>query len=75
MRKKEQNIAVQLNEITVDEKPGYEMLINDKKVGTIVEESAQRFQTQLLADTATKHFKSLDDAVNDLLMAYNLHQR
>lgn len=75
MRKKEQNIAVQLNEVTLDDKSGYDLMIGDKKVGTIVEEAPQRFQTQLLGETATKHFKLLDDAVNDLLMSYNLHQR
>ena len=75
MRKKEQNIAVQLTETTIDDKSGYTLMIGDKKIGTIVEETSQRFQTQLLGETATKHFKLLDDAVNDLLMTYNLHQR
>ncbi|MFD1671258.1 DUF2969 family protein [Agrilactobacillus yilanensis] len=75
MRKKEQNIAVKVNNVTINEKAGYELLINDKKVGVIIEEEPQRFETQMLGDTATKHFKQLDDAINDLLMMYNLHQR
>lgn len=74
MRKKEQNIPVSLNNITVADKDGYELLVADKKIGTIVTEEPNRFSAQSVPDNTTKHFKNLDDAINDLLMSYNLHQ-
>ncbi|MCH4170972.1 MAG: DUF2969 domain-containing protein [Lactobacillus sp.] len=74
MRKKEQNVKVSVNETKIGDKAGYEVVIGTQTIGTITEESAQRFITQF-QDLPEKHFKTLDDAINELLMTYNLYHR
>ncbi|MCD2256446.1 DUF2969 family protein [Lactobacillus sp. CC-MHH1034] len=74
MAKKEQKIDVEVKDISAGETQKFELWIKDSAFATITQISEQRFETQFASQIEPRHFKTLDDAINDALMEYNLHR-
>ncbi|MCP8856657.1 DUF2969 domain-containing protein [Latilactobacillus fuchuensis] len=75
MSKKEKNIEVTIDDITRDGQAMTSIMVGKNEIGVIVEDSVKkRFEATV---TGTKQIiitKTHDDAVNELLKEYHLHQ-
>ncbi|WP_099974614.1 MULTISPECIES: DUF2969 family protein [Lactobacillaceae] len=71
MARKDKSIEIDLKEISSDPEK-YELWDQKKYIGSIVKEGDRYLSTIESGDTPFKTVK-LDDAINELLMQYNLH--
>ncbi|MGR3742032.1 DUF2969 family protein [Companilactobacillus sp. DQM5] len=70
MSKKNKPKEVELKEIKND--TNYELWESKYLIGRI-NKNDEKFEYQLNGKNATKSVKTLDEAINELLMQYNLH--
>lgn len=71
MNKKNKAVEISITEVKENETTVHELAIKKDKIGKVIE-TAGNFTVEPLKGQVTK-VKTLDDGINDLIMAYNLH--
>ncbi|KRL59383.1 DUF2969 domain-containing protein [Latilactobacillus fuchuensis] len=75
MSKKEKNIEVTIDDITRDGQAMTSIMVGKNEIGVIVEDSVKkRFEATVAGTNQSIITKTHDDAVNELLKEYHLHQ-
>lgn len=75
MSKKEQKITVTIDDIQRDGQAMTSVTVGKNEVGVIVEDQTKkRFEATVAGTNQTIITKTHDDAVNELLKEYHLHQ-
>ncbi|KRM22358.1 DUF2969 domain-containing protein [Latilactobacillus graminis] len=75
MSKKEQKITVTIDDIKRDNQEMTSVMVGKNEIGLIVEDSdKKRFEATVTETGQSIITKTHDDAVNELLREYHLHQ-